>query len=200
MKKTLTLFLMAAVALATGFAFTSCTGGDKEESSENVITLEDFRKGKREFHISTFGSISIVPEVSTQQASGSEVDTVYVTGYAEFFKATYDCSFIYRTDELNHEDGEPRMGWLWITFESLAAATDASVMAAIGMDPQGTGWVGGALPIQFNFVTHEAIIMSSSQGTVTINYPDPMGEYLTFNAWLRSTLNANFFVTRRGGM
>ncbi|MCQ2371792.1 MAG: hypothetical protein MJ058_07075 [Akkermansia sp.] len=198
MKKTLTLFLTAAVALATGFAFTSCSGGEGDQTSPDVITLNDFRKAKKEFHINTLGHISIVPDTNLPEAEGALQDTVYCTGYAEFFGASYDCDFTYRTDELNQSSGEPRMAWLWITFESLNAITDGSVLAAVGMDPQGTGMVGGSLEMQFNFTTHEVEVLSSSQGTVTINYPDPMGEYLTFNAWLRSVLNGNFYVTKRG--
>ncbi len=199
MKKTLTLLLMAAVALATGTVFTSCSGGgDKEKSPDDVITLNDFRKAKKEFHINTLGRISIVPDENLPEAQGSLQDTVYSTGYAEFFGASYDCDFVYRTDELNHESGVPSMATLWITFQSLNAITDGSVLASVGMDPQGTGMVGGALQMQFNFTTHEVEVLSSSQGTVTINYPDPMGEYLTFNAWLRSVLNGNFYVTKKG--
>lgn len=199
MKKTLTLLLMAAVALTTGTVFTSCSGGgDKEKSPDDVITLNDFRKAKKEFHINTLGHISIRPDVNLPEAQGALQDTVYSTGYAEFFGATYECHFTYRTDELNHESGVPSMATLWITFQSMSAITDGSVLAAVGMDPQGTGMVGGALQMQFNFTTHEAEVLSSSQGTVTINYPDPMGEYLTFNAWLRSVLNGNFYVTKQG--
>lgn len=199
MKKTLTLFLTAAVALVAGFTFTSCSGGgDKEKSPDDVITLNDFRKAKKEFHINTLGHISIRPEKNLPEAQGSLQDTVYATGYAEFFGANYECHFVYRTDELNHESGVPSMATLWITFQSLSAITDGNVLASVGMDPQGTGMVGGALSMQFNFVTHEVEVLSSSQGTVTINYPDPMGEYLTFNAWLRSVLNGNFYVTKTG--
>lgn len=198
MKKTLTLLLMAAVALATGTVFTSCSGGDKEKSPDDVITLNDFRKAKKEFHINTLGHIAIRPDVNLPEAHGALQDTVYCTGWTEFFGARYECHFTYRTDELNHESGVPSMATLWITFQSLSAITDGAVLASVGMDPQGTGMVGGALSMQFNFVTHEVEVLSSSQGTVTINYPDPMGEYLTFNAWLRSVLNGNFYVTDRG--
>ena len=199
MKKTLTLFLTAAVALVAGFTFTSCSGGgDKEKSPDDVITLNDFRKAKKEFHINTLGHISVRPDVNLPEAQGSLQDTVYATGWTEFFGARYECHFVYRTDELNHESGVPSMATLWITFQNLGAITDAAVLASVGMDPQGTGMVGGALSMQFNFVTHEVEVLSSSQGTVTINYPDPMGEYLTFNAWLRSVLNGNFYVTKKG--
>lgn len=199
MKKTLTLFLIGAVALGSALTLSSCSGGgDKEKSPDDVITLNDFRKAKKEFHINTLGHISIRPDVNLPEAQGSLQDTVYATGEAEFFGARYECHFTYRTDELNHESGVPSMATLWITFQSLGAITDSNVLASVGMDPQGTGMVGGALSMQFNFVTHEVEVLSSSQGTVTINYPDPMGEYLTFNAWLRSVLNGNFYVTKRG--
>ena len=167
-------------------------------SVPDVVTLNDFRKAKKEFHINTLGHISISPEANLPEAQGSLQDTVYCTGETEFFGAVYDCTFVYRTDELNHESGVPSMANLWITFQSLSAITDGSVLAAVGMDPQGSNMVGGALEMQFNFTTHEVEVLTSSQGTVTINYPDPMGEYLPFNAWLRSVLNGNFYVTKQG--
>ena len=198
MKKTLTLFLMAAVALATGTVFTSCSGGgDKEKSPDDVITLNDFRKAKKEFHINSLGLVVIVPEVNMPEAQGSLQDTVYVAGTASFAGATYECNYVYRTDELNQETGVPTMSWLWMSFLSLEAITSQSVMSSLGMDPQGTGMVGSAVEIQFNFTTHEAQVLTSTQGTVTINYPDPMGEYITFNAWVRSVMNANFYVTKK---
>lgn len=198
MKKTLTLLLMAAVALATGTVFTSCSGGgDGEKSPDDVITLNDFRMGKKEFHINSLAQDVIVPEKNRPEAQGANQDTVYVTGYGEFAGATFDCDFVYRTDELNHEDGVPTMSWLWITFVSLEAVSSPSVLASLGMDPQGTGMVGSAVEMQFNFTSHEVQVLTSTQGTVTINYPDPMGEYITFNAWVRSVMNSNFYVTKR---
>ena len=199
MKKTLTLFLIGAMALGTAFTLSSCAAGaDKEKASDDVITLNDWRKGKKEFHIDALGHIRIVSDQNLPEAAGADEDTVYTTGYAKFFGAEYECNFEYRTDELNQPNGEPSMAWLWISFRNLSAISDPNVLAAVGMDPQGTGMVGGAVTMQFNFTTHEVEVLTSSQGTVTINYPDPMGEYLTFNAWLRSVLNGNFYVTKSG--
>ena len=168
-----------------------------EQHNDFAVTLNDFRKGKKEFHIDALGHIRIVSEQNLPEAAGANEDTVYTTGYAEFFGAEYECNYMYRTDELNHASGNPSMAWLWISFQNLVAITDPNVLAAYGLDPQGTGMAGGAVELQFNFTTHEAQVLSSSQGTVTINYPDPMGEYITFNAWLRSVLNGNFYVTKK---
>lgn len=202
MKKTLTLFLIGAMALGTATTLSSCSpSSNKETASDDVITLKEFRKCKKEFHMLALGHVSIVPEEPIAGAQGAGDDTVYVRGYAEFFGATYDCEFTYRTDERYGEDGsfyEPVFATLWITFEHLNAITDSSVLATMGMDPQGPGMTGATLELQFNFTTHEVEVLSSQQGTVTINYPDPMGEYITFNAWLRSVMNANFYVTKRG--
>lgn len=199
MKKTLTLFLIGAMALGTAFTFSSCSGGsEKEKSSDGVITLNDFRKGKKIFHVNALGHIVLVPDQNQPEAAGALEDSVYVTGRASFFGYELDCRYVYRTDELNHESGEPSMAWLWITFENVGATTEMAVMAALGQDPQGPGLSGGAVEMQFNFTTYEVEVLSSVQGTVTINYPDPMGEYLTFNAWIRTVENANFYVTKAG--
>lgn len=198
MKKTLTLFLIGAMALGSAFTLTSCGGGgDKEKSSDFVVTLNDFRKGKKEFHVLGLAETVIVPQTDLPQAKGALENSVYVEGYCNFAGAEYYCTFVYRTDELYHTDGEPTMAWLYITFESLEATTSPSTMAALGLDPQGSGLVGSAQEIQFNFTTLEAQVLSSTQGTVTINYPDPLGEYITFDAWVRSVMNANFYVSKK---
>lgn len=199
MKKTLTLFLMAAVALATGTVFTSCSGGaEKEKSSDFVITLNDFRKAKKEFHILGLAESIIVPEYNLPQADGALENSVYCKGYANFAGLECDCTFMYRTDELYHENGEPAMAWLYITFDSLDPTSSPSTLAALGQDPQGSGLVGSAVEMQFNFTTLECQVLSSIQGTVTINYPDPLGEYITFDAWVRSVMNANFYISKKG--
>lgn len=198
MKKTLTLFLMAAVALTTGTVFTSCSGGgDGEKSPDNVVTRNDFSKAKKQLVVEGLLLTIITPENSKPEAHGAP-DMVYSTGYVDFAGAMFDCDFDYSTDEDSHDDGIPRMSWLIIHFRSVDATTSTSTLASLGMDPQGTGLVGEGVKIQFNFTTHEAQVLSSTQGTVTLNYPDPMGEYVTFSAWVRSVINNPFYVTRNG--
>lgn len=198
MKKTLTLFLIGAMAIGSAFTFSSCSAGKDDETSPWLITLNDFIKAKKRVFIEGLVETVVVPEVARSGAQGAAGDTVYASGYVVFANAEFDSNFVYRTDELDHEDGEPRMAWLWITFSAVDAATSPSALLALGMDPQGTGLVGEAVLIQLNYTTHEAQVLSSTQGTVTLNYPDPMGEYVTFDAWIRSVMNANFFVEKAG--
>ncbi|MCQ2366405.1 MAG: autotransporter-associated beta strand repeat-containing protein, partial [Akkermansia sp.] len=168
-----------------------------EQYGDFVVTLDDFRKGKKEFHIMGLAESVIVPEYNLPQADGALENSVYCKGYANFAGLECDCTFMYRTDELYHENGEPAMGWLYITFDSLDPTSSPSTLAALGQDPQGSGLVGSAVEIQFNFTTLECQVLSSIQGTVTINYPDPLGEYITFDAWTRSVMNANFFISKK---
>lgn len=199
MKKTLTLFLIGAMALGSAFTLTSCGGGgDKEKSSDFVVTLNDFRKGKKELHIMGLVETVVIPETNKAEVTGGALEnTVYVDGYCTFAGAEYDCTFVYRTDELSHEDGQPTMAWLDITFVSLEATSSQSTLASLGLDPQGNPLVGSSQRMQFNFTTMEAQLLSSTQGTITINYPDPMGEYITLNGWVRSVMNANFYITKK---
>ena len=182
------------------FSGNASAGVSMWKSNDFLVTLNDFRKGKKELHVLGLAETIIVPETNLPQAKGALENSVYVEGYCNFAGADYGCTFTYRTDELYHEDGLPTMGWLYITFESLEATTSSSTMAALGLDPQGNGLVGSAQEIQFNFTTLEAQVLSTTQGTVTINYPDPLGEYITFDAWVRSVMNANFYVSKRSGI
>lgn len=196
MKKTLTLCL-CAVAAST---LCSCGGGsnNKDNTPANAVSLNDFAKGKKSLNITGLLQTTIRPGQLDSGANVGNTGRVLTHGTIEFADGEYNCTYQYMTNESDFEDKVPRMGYLRVTFENSAPLSSPTVLQSFGMAEDGS-LSGGALGFDFNFVSMEVTCRAATQGSVTINYPDPMGEYITITGWVENQFQQNFYVRKGDG-
>lgn len=200
MKKTLTLCLCAVAALGCATTLCSCGGGGskKDNTPSNAVSMNDFAKGKKSINVLGLMQTTFRPGVADNGADTGQTGRVITNGTIEFPSGEYDCTYQYITNEADFEDRVPRMGYLLVTFANSGPITDPIVLQCFGMAADGS-LSGGALAFDFNFVSMEATVRAVTQGSVTINYPDPGGEYITITGWVQNQFQANFYVRKGDG-
>lgn len=196
MKKTLTLCLCAVAATT----LCSCGGGsnNKDNTPANVVSMNDFAKGKKSFNVTGLMQTTMRPGVIDNGANTGNTGWIITDGTVEFSGVEYNCTYQYMTNEKDFEDGVPRMGYMLITFKDSGALSSPTVLQCLGLAEDGS-LSGGALSFDFNFVTMEVQCRAVQQGSVTINYPDPQGEYITITGWVRNVFLSNFYVRKGDG-